>query len=94
MLSGMVLVVGFERTKTYYEIIQDNRDSGRALAWAGFVVFVHGFLATLITKLPVIGRLYKWFPTIKNIVEIQTDDALWAIARYASLICATCPCGC
>lgn len=89
-----MLVVGFERTKTYFEIIQDNRDSGRALAWAGFVIFVHGFLSTLITKLPVIGRIYKWVPIIRDIVESQTDDALWAIARYASSLCASCVCGC
>jgi len=75
ILAGAVFVVGFERTRLYYDIFCDNLHDGRALAWAGFVIFVSGLLAELITKMPVINRLYKWVPWIKEIVE-STDKEL------------------
>merc|ERR1712210_158334 len=75
ILAGAVFVVGFERTRLYYDIFCDNLHDGRALAWAGFVIFVSGLLAELITKMPVINRLYKWVPWIKKIVE-STDKEL------------------
>merc|ERR1712088_255049 len=75
ILAGVVFVVGFERTRLYYDIFRDNLHDGRALAWAGFVIFVSGLLAELITKMPVINRLYKWVPWIKEIVE-STDKEL------------------
>merc|ERR1712203_606636 len=75
ILAGVVFVVGFERTRLYYDIFCDNLHDGRALAWAGFVIFVSGLLAELITKMPFINRLYKWVPLIKEIVE-STDKEL------------------
>ena len=77
---GAVFVVGFERTRLYYDIFCDNLHDGRALAWAGFVIFVSGLLAELITKMPVINRLYKWVPWIKEIVE-STDKELVTLTR-------------
>jgi len=76
ILAGLVFVIGFERTRLYYDIFRDNlHEGGRALAWAGFVIVVSGLLAELITKMPVINRLYKWVPWIKEIVE-STDKEL------------------
>jgi len=74
ILAGLVFVVGFERTRLYYDIFRDNLHSGRALAWAGFVIVVSGLLAELITKMPVINRLYKWVPLIKEIVESSDKE--------------------
>ena len=79
-VSGLVFVVGFERTRLYYDIFCDNLHSGRALAWAGFVIVVSGLLAELITKMPVINRLYKWVPLIKEIVE-SSDKELVDLTR-------------
>ena len=79
-VPGLVFVVGFERTRLYYDIFRDNLHDGRALAWAGFVIFVSGLLAELITKMPVINRLYKWVPLIKEIVE-STDKELVTLTR-------------
>merc|ERR1712226_544532 len=40
ILSGLVFIVGFERTKTFWEVFQKNRCCGRALARAGFIIFL------------------------------------------------------
>ena len=77
---GLVFVIGFERTRLYYDIFRDNLHDGRALAWAGFVIVVSGLLAELITKMPIINRLYKWVPWIKEIVE-STDKELVTLTR-------------
>jgi len=75
ILAGVVFVVGFERTRLYYDIFRDNLgEGGRALAWAGFVILVSGLLSELITKMPVVNRLYKWVPLIKEIVEASDKD--------------------
>ena len=77
-----MFVIGFERTRLYYDIFRDNlSEGGRALAWAGFVIVVSGLLAELITKMPVVNRLYKWVPWIKDIVE-ASDKELVTLTRY------------
>merc|ERR1711936_537242 len=75
VLAGLVFVIGFERTRLYDDIFRDNlSEGGRALAWAGFVIVVSGLLAELITKMPVVNRLYKWVPWIKEIVEASDKE--------------------
>merc|ERR1711862_428123 len=58
ILSGLVFIVGFERTKTFWEVFQKNRCCGRALARAGLIIFLSGVLAGILDKLPLIHRLY------------------------------------
>jgi len=81
ILAGLVLVIGFERTKTYYDIFRTNMCCGRGLLKGGFVIFLSGLLAQLLTKLPIIGRFYKWIPFVKDVVEVQTDEQLTELSR-------------
>merc|ERR1712045_937625 len=62
ILAGSVLIVGFERTKTYLHIFRENRCCGRGLARAGIVTFVSCLLATVITKIPLVNRILNWIP--------------------------------
>jgi len=80
ILAGLVFVVGIEKTKIYYEIFKENTGSARAMARAAFVIFVAGFLAQIISKLPVINRLYKWIPLVNEIVECENDEDLAFLA--------------
>eukprot|EP00092_Neocalanus_flemingeri_P035977 GFUD01039174.1.p1 GENE.GFUD01039174.1~~GFUD01039174.1.p1 ORF type:complete len:166 (+),score=35.28 GFUD01039174.1:55-552(+) len=81
ILAGLVFIVGFERTKTFWEIFQKNRCCGRGLARAGFVIFLSGMLAGILDKLPVIHRLYRWIPFISRVVDAKTDEQLVALSE-------------
>ena len=73
--------MGFERTKTFWQIFQKNKCCGRGLARAGFVIFLSGMLAGILDKLPVIHRLYKWVPFINRVVDARTDEQLVALSQ-------------
>eukprot|EP00090_Calanus_glacialis_P010098 TRINITY_DN18481_c0_g1_i1.p1 TRINITY_DN18481_c0_g1~~TRINITY_DN18481_c0_g1_i1.p1 ORF type:complete len:185 (-),score=39.61 TRINITY_DN18481_c0_g1_i1:147-647(-) len=80
ILAGLVFIVGFERTKTFWDIFQKNRCCGRGLARAGFVIFLSGMLAGILDKLPVIHRVYRWVPFISRVVDAKTDQQLIALS--------------
>merc|ERR1712106_806811 len=81
ILAGLVFIVGFERTKTFWQIFQKNRCCGRGLARAGFVIFLSGMLAGILDKLPVFHRLYRWVPFIGRVVDAKTDEQLVALSE-------------
>ena len=77
----MVFIVGFERTKTFWDIFQTNRCCGRGLARAGLVIFLSGMLAGILDKLPVFHRLYRWVPFIGRVVDAKTDEQLLTLSE-------------
>jgi len=81
ILAGLVFIVGFERTKTYWDIFQNNRCCGRGMARAGFIIFLSGMLAGVLDKLPVIHRLYRWVPLISKVVDAKTDQQILALSQ-------------
>ena len=76
-----MFIVGFERTKTFWEVFQKNRCCGRALARGGFIIFLSGVLAGILDKLPLIHRLYRWVPLISKVVDAKTDQQILALSQ-------------
>ena len=81
ILAGLVLVVGFERTKVFVDIFKTNMCCARGMARAGFVIFLSGLLAEVLTKLPIIGRLIKYVPFVSDIVEAHSDAQIITLSR-------------
>ena len=62
-------------------MFQQNRCCGRGLARAGLVIFLSGTIGSVLDKLPVINRLYRWVPIISRVVDAKTEEQLVALGR-------------